>query len=137
MTQKRIETRAEIINDLTLKAVGKIGKNTTELRENQSKTGLLKADVVSLAPSLKLDGELLELRETNVKLLADKVTSEYLSLSKTNKENKIQQALIDALGLRKRIAEQKFTEELSSLRTQMKKAARISLLKNEKMLETL
>ena len=131
--KEELKLRQEIINDLTAQAVvGKIGKNTTELRENQSKTGLLKADVVSLDPSLKLDGELLELRETNVRLLADKVTSEYLSLSKTNKENELQQALIDVLGLRKRTAEQKFTEELSSLRTQIQeKAARISLLKND------
>lgn len=132
--KEELKLRQEIINDLTAQAVvEKIGKNKTELRENQSKAGLLKTDVVSLDPSLKLDGELLELRETNVKLLADKVTSEYLSLSKTNKENKIQQALIDTLGLRKRIAEQKFTEELSSLKTQIQeKAARISLLKNDK-----
>ena len=131
--KEELKLRQEIINDLTAQAVvGKIGKNTTELRENQSKTGLLRADVVSLDPSLKLDGELLELRETNVRLLADKVTSEYLSLSKTNKENELQQALIDVLGLRKRTAEQKFTEELSSLRTQIQeKAARISLLKND------
>ena len=132
--KEELKLRQEIINDLTAQAVvGKIGKNTTELRENQSKTGLLKADVVSLDPGLKLDGELLELRETNVKLLADKVTSEHLSLLKTNKENELQQALIDVLGLRKRTAEQKFTEEISSLRIEIQdKAERINILQNRK-----
>jgi TP901 family phage tail tape measure protein len=126
--------RKEIINDLTAQAVEvKIGKNTTELMENQPKVGLLKADVLSLDPSLKLDGKLLELRETNVKILTDKVASEYFSLLKSNKENDIQQGLIDVLGLRKRTAEEKFKEEISSLRTQIQeKAERINILQNEK-----
>ena len=129
--------RKEIINDLTAQAVeAKIGKNTTELIENLPKRGLSKEEIKSFDPNVsgnELDDRQKKLRTTSILLLADKVGLESDGLVLSNLENDIQQSLIDLSGERKRIAEQKFKQEKSSLETQIQeKAEEIKLLKQSK-----